>query len=251
MFGMFEQSASRSNGNGHKALTPMDDYPPALEWDKIELLKREREALGCYVSGHPLFRYQSKLGRLRVVFSTKVASEEAWSMVSVAGIVENYQEKLFKSGTGGRAAFFEIEDMYGRVKAKVRGDRIDTYAHLLTSGDPVLLSGKVSFPMTEEPDEEREATLLVDSVELLSEAALKATRSVTIKLDADSTARRDFEALRSLIQASPGPCTVELVLALGEGTEAVLDLDGTRVTPNDTFLGGLERMFGTTVAELR
>jgi hypothetical protein len=44
---------------------------------------------------------------------------------------------------------------------------------------------------------------------------------------------------------------VELVLSLGEGTEAVLDLEGTRVTPNDTFLGGLERMFGTTVAELR
>jgi DNA polymerase-3 subunit alpha len=251
MFGIFEQSSARANGNGQRALTPMDDYPPAAEWDKIELLKREREALGCYVSGHPLFRYQSKLGRLGVVFSTKVSSEEPWSMVSVAGIVENYQEKMFKSGSGGRAAFLEIEDMYGRVKAKVRGDRIDTYSHLLTGGDPVLLTGKVSFPMTEEPDEEREATLLVDSVELLSDAALKATRSVTIKLDADRTARRDFEALKVLIQASPGPCPVELVLSLGEGTEAVLDLEGTRVTPNDTFLGGLERMFGTTVAELR
>ncbi|MEO7033676.1 MAG: DNA polymerase III subunit alpha, partial [Polyangiaceae bacterium] len=248
MFGMFEQASSKPNG--HKQATPMDDYPPAGEWDKLELLKREREALGCYVSGHPLFRYQSKLGRLGVVFSTKVSSEDPWSMVSVAGIVENYQEKMFKSGSG-RAAFLEIEDMYGRVRAKLRGDRIDTYAHLLTSGDPVLVLGKVSFPMTEEPDEEREATILIDTVELLSDAALKATRSVSIKLDADRTARRDFEALKVLIQASPGPCPVELVLSLGEGTEAVLDLEGTRVTPNDTFLGGLERMFGTTVAELR
>ena len=249
MFGMFEQAVTKSNG--HKQASPMDDYPPAGEWDKLELLKREREALGCYVSGHPLFRYQSKLGRLGVVFSTKVSAEDPWSMVSVAGIVENYQEKMFKSGSGGRAAFLEIEDMYGRVRAKLRGDRIDTYAHLLTSGDPVLVLGKVSFPMTEEPDDEREATILIDTVELLSDAALKATRSVSIKLDADRTARRDFEALKVLIQASPGPCPVELVLSLGEGTEAVLDLEGTRVTPNDTFLGGLERMFGTTVAELR
>ena len=259
MFGMFEQVSSRSNGNGksnesgngHKAAGPLDDYPPAAaEWDKIELLKREREALGCYVSGHPLFRYQSKLGRLGVVFSTKVNGQDPWSMVAIAGIVENYQEKVFKSGTG-KAAFLEIEDMYGRVHAKVRGDRIDTYSHLLTSGDPVLITGKVSFPMTEEPDEEREATILVDSVELLSDAALKATRAVTIKLDANNTLRRDFEALKVLIQASPGPCPVELVLSLGEGTEAILDLEGSRVTPNDTFLGGLERMFGTTVAELR
>jgi len=251
MFGMFEQVSSRSNGgNGHQA-TPMDDYPPAAqEWDKLESLKREREALGCYVSGHPLFRYQSKLGRLGVVFSTKVNGEAPWSMVSIAGIVENYQEKVFKSGTG-KAAFLEIEDMYGRVHAKVRGDRIETYSHLLTSGEPVLISGKVSFPMTEEPDEEREATILVDGVELLADAALKATRAVSIKLDADRTARRDFEALKVLIEASPGPCPVELVLTLGEGAEAVLDLEGTRVSPNDTFLGGLERMFGTTVAELR
>jgi len=133
----------------------------------------------------------------------------------------------------------------------VRGDRIETYSHLLTSGEPVLISGKVSFPMTEEPDEEREATILVDGVELLADAALKATRAVSIKLDADRTARRDFEALKVLIEASPGPCPVELVLTLGEGAEAVLDLEGTRVSPNDTFLGGLERMFGTTVAELR
>jgi DNA polymerase-3 subunit alpha len=247
LFGMFEQSSSH-NGASAKP-SGLDDYPGVGEWDKMELLRREKESLGCYVSGHPLFRYQSKLGRLGVVSSTKVAGEEAWSLVSVAGMVENYQEKVFKSGTG-RAAFLELEDMYGRVKAKVRGDRIDTYAHLLTTGDPVLVSGKVSFPMTDEPDEEREPTLLVDSVELLSDAALKATRAVSIRLDADRVARRDLEALKVLLDASPGPCPVELVLALTGGAEAVLDLDGTRVTPSDGFLGGLERMFGSSVAEL-
>ncbi len=81
-------------------------------------MKREREALGCYVSGHPLFRYQSKLGRLGVVFSTKVSSQEPWSMVTVAGIVENYQEKVGERDTLDRVL---IEDMYGRVHAKVRG----------------------------------------------------------------------------------------------------------------------------------
>ena len=63
--------------------------------------------------------------------------------------------------------------------------------------------------------------------------------------------RRDLEQLKGLFQASPGPCPVELVLELEGGTQAVLELDGTRVTPNDDFLGGLERMFGQCVAELR
>jgi DNA polymerase-3 subunit alpha len=56
---------------------------------------------------------------------------------------------LFKGGAGGRAAFFEFEDMYGRVRAKLRGDKIDTFSFLLSTGDPVLVTGKVSFPMTE------------------------------------------------------------------------------------------------------
>ena len=173
-------------------------------------------------------------------------------MAVVAGMVENYQERLFKGGAGGRAAFFELEDKYGRVKAKLRGDRIETYAHLLTSGEPVILSGKVSYPMTEEPvEEEREPTLLVDQVELLADAALKATRQVTIRLDAERTSRRELVTLRELLERSPGSCPVELVLKLGSGAEAVLDVQGALVTPSDALLGGLERAFGAPVAELR
>jgi DNA polymerase-3 subunit alpha len=186
--------------------------------------------------------------------TTKISLEPAWSVVSVAGMVEGYQERLFKGGAGGRAAFFELEDLVGRVKAKLRGDRIETYAHLLTGGDPVVVAGKVSFPMTDEEDLDgtpREATLLVDSVELLADAALKSTSAVSIRLDAERTVKRDLETLRDLLRGSPGSCPVELVLAMADGAEAVLDLDGTRVTPTDALLGGLERAFGTSVAELR
>jgi DNA polymerase-3 subunit alpha len=245
LFGLFSGGDAAANSG--------DEYPSGVEeWDRLELLRREKAALGCYVSGHPMFRYGTKLGRLGVVASPKVADQDPWSIAVVAGMVENYQEKLFKGGAAGRAAFFEIEDMSGRVKAKLRGDRIETYAPLLTSGDPVLVSGKVSFPMTEEPaEEEREPTLLVDQVELLSDAALKATRGVSIKLDAEKTGRRDLQALRDLLDKSPGPCPVELVLLLGDGAEAVLDLQAARVTPSDALLGGLERVFGAPVAELR
>jgi len=246
LFGMFD-AAEQANGRESSG----DEYPTVIEWDRLELLRREKAALGCYVSGHPLLRYGQKLARLGAVPSVKVAAEAAWSVVSVAGMVEGYGERLFKGGSGGKAAFFEIEDMHGRVKAKLRGDRIDTYAPILTAGEAVLVTGKVSFPLTDEPDEEKEPTLLVDSAEPLSDAVLKATRSLSIRLAAERTLRSQLESLRELLQGSPGPCPVELVLELPGGTEAVLALDGTRVTPSDQVLSGLERMFGTTVAELR
>ncbi|MCC6898719.1 MAG: DNA polymerase III subunit alpha [Polyangiaceae bacterium] len=245
LFGMFDAASDKQEG------TTTDEYPTVIEWDRLEALRREKAALGCYVSGHPLLRYGNKLSRLGAIASVKVAGEAAWSMVSVAGMVEGYQEKLFKGGSGGKAAFFEIEDMFGRVKAKLRGDRIETYAPILTTGEPVLVTGKVSFPMSDDSDEEKEPTLLVDSAEPLADAVLKATRSLSIRLAAERTAKSQLEALRDLLRDCPGSCPVELVLELPGGAEAVMALDGTRITPSDSVLSGLERMFGTTVAELR
>jgi DNA polymerase-3 subunit alpha len=121
----------------------------------------------------------------------------------------------------------------------------------LTGGEPVLVSGKVSFPITDEPTDEKEPTLMVDSVEPLADAVLRATRSMSIRLGAAETRRDALVRLRELLQASPGSCPVELVLALPDGAEAVLDLEGTRVTPSDAVLSGLERMFGRAVVELR
>jgi DNA polymerase III subunit alpha len=244
LFGLFEANKSAEPGPA------LEEYPSAGEWDRLELLKREKQALGCYVSGHPLLRYGAKLSRIGALPAAKLAGEQPWSAVTVAGMVEGYRERIFKGG-GGKAAFFEIEDMSGRISAKLRGDRIETYAHLLAGGDAVLVTGKLSFPVSDEPDDEREPTLFVDSVELLSDAVLKATRSLSIRLDAQGTRREQLMLLRELLDTSPGSCPVELVLALPDGAEAVLALDGTRITPSDQVLGGLERMFGAAVAELR
>jgi hypothetical protein len=90
----------------------------------------------------------------------------------------------------------------------------------------------------------------VDSAVPLSEAVLSATRAVSIRLLAERAQRPDLERLKALLVGSPGRCPVEIVLTLPGGAEAVLELSGLRVTPDDGVLAGLERMFGGAVAEL-
>ena len=247
LFGMFAVAEDEKG----QSSTGVDEYPRAGAWDRVELLKREKAALGCYVSGHPLERYGGKLDRLGVIPTDGVREQQPWSSVTVAGMVEGYRERLFKGGSGGKAAFFELEDLLGRVSAKVRGDRIETYGAILASGDAVLVTGKVSFPVTDEPDDDREPTLLVDAVEPLSDAVLKATRLVSIRLSVAETGAVQLQKLRELFAECPGRCPVELSLELPDGAVALLSLDDTRITPSDDLLSGLERMFGSTVAELR
>jgi DNA polymerase-3 subunit alpha len=221
-------------------------------------LKREKQALGCYVSGHPLDRYGDKPTRIGAIATTDLSSREAWSLASLAGVVEGYQEKIFRAGmgggkgSGGKAAFFEIEDMRGRVRAKVRGDRVDTYSPLLTSGEPVLVSGKISFPMTDEgTDEQQEATLLVDEVVPLLDALRKATTALCIPLKSQEMQPARLRQLVTLLEQMPGPCPVDIAIELPDGTKVLMGLEGRRIELQERVLGGVERVFPGCIAELR
>jgi DNA polymerase III subunit alpha len=251
LFGLFQQAEAKSSVNSIAS-----DYPAAEEWDRAESLKREKQALGCYVSGHPLDRYGSKPGRIGVVSTAELSSQKAWSTVSMAGMVEGYQEKRFKAvggKPGGKAAFFELEDMVGRVQAKVRGDRVDQFSAVLGTGEPVLITGKVSFPFTDEPtDEPQEASLLVDEAVPLVDAIRKGTQRISIPLKAEDVRRPRLEALRALLAGAPsGACPVDLIVALPDGSRVVLGLEGSRVELQDAILGGLERVFPGCIAELQ
>ena len=69
--------------------------PPHAPW------QGEAGGLGATFPGHPLLRYGDKLGRIGAVPAGKVAEQEAWTIATVAGMIENYQEKIFKGGSGG------------------------------------------------------------------------------------------------------------------------------------------------------
>jgi DNA polymerase III subunit alpha len=246
MFGIFESAGNK------QAAQSLDNYPVVEEWDQLELLAKEKAALGCYVSGHPLDRYGTKLARLGATDTNDLAKAEPWSVATIAGVVHGYQEKLFRGG-GGKAAFFEIEDMQGRVKAKLRGDRIEAYGPILNAGEAVLVKGKLSFPMSDENtgNEEVEPTVLVDEAVPLSDAVRANTRSIRVRLDSKTHGVGRFERLRQLLADNVGGCPVELQINLPEGAAAQLVIDQFKVDPNERLLSGLERLFGGCVAELR
>ena len=219
-----------------------------------ETLVREKQALGFYVSGHPLDRYGKELRRFDVVPTSALPGQAQWAKVRVAGVVENYRDRAFKNG-GGRVVFFELEDEVGRVDVKVAEKRIEACAAILASGEPVLIEGKVSFPMNAEEEEgddtAKKPTILLESVQSLAAAIQAETRAVSIRLSADRTGPEQLRGLRDLFQRSPGHCPVSVVISLADGAEAVLSVNGFKVAPSEAMLAGLERLFGENVAELR
>jgi DNA polymerase III subunit alpha len=271
LFGLFD-AAPRDEPAGPTA----GDYVDCDPWDRRELLVRERQALGFYVSGHPLERYIGRVGdrtdpaagaagkaagdaglaRIGAAPISECASMDDWAPVKLVGMVEGYRERIFKDG-GGKVAFFELEDLTGRVSVKLRSREIEQYGHLLAAGEPVLVSGKVSFPQRaeeaeEETDVAREPTILVNEVRALAEAVRAETRSIAIRVRADRTRATDLQSLAGVLANAKGACPVALYLAFADGAEAVLTLgESWRVDVGDGLLSGLERIFGEQVAELR
>jgi len=226
----------------------------------MEMLVRERQSLGFYVSGHPLDRYLrggATLARLEAVPVSSCAEQSDWAVVKLVGMVEGYREKVFRDG-GGKIAFFELEDLTGRVNVKVRGASIETYAHVLSAGEPVLVTGKVSFPRRdedapeEEPDVAREPTILLNDAVLLRDAVARDTKQLVVKLGTKTVEEAQLRKMQELVLASKGSCPVVVHLSLESGAEAVLALGRDyRVEVSDGLLSGLERVFGGQVAELR
>ena len=192
---------------------------------------------------------------VRRVAASGLADMQPWSKVRVGGVVEGYRERIFKGG-GGKVAFFILEDTGGRVEVKVRQNQIETYAAVLTSGEPVLVSGKVSFPQveegSEEPDGPKEPTLLLDEAVPLADAIRAATKSIALRLHARRAKREQIGRLGEILRQSPGPCPVSLTITLEDGAEAILALGkDLRIEPSDGMLARLEKLFGEKVAELR
>ncbi len=265
LFGLFDaQQKDDRKWNAPAA----GDYVQSAPWDRKEMLTRERQSLGFYVSGHPLERYlrgAHALSRLEALPASVCSEQDDWSVVKLAGMVEGYREKIFrdaqpgKSGSGGgKLAFFELEDLSGRVNVKVRGNQIDSYAHVLTSGEPVLITGKVSFPRRDddemEPEVEatREATILLNDAVLLSDVVSAGARHLHLRLSVDQFRKGTLEKIGNVFRQSPGSCPVTMQLTLETGAQATLAFGPShRVEIGDALLSGLERIFGTQVAELR
>jgi DNA polymerase-3 subunit alpha len=257
LLGLFD--AARPAHAAASAAPSAGDYVAQEPWDRREMLVRERQSLGFYVSGHPLDRYLKGDGGLAKLEASPIAEcarMDDWSVVKLVGMVEGYREKIFKDG-GGKMAFFELEDLTGRLNAKVRAREIEQFGHVLTSGEPVLIEGKVSFPQradedTEEPEGPREPTVLVNAARPLAGAVRERSRSIAIRVRAERTRTADMASLARVLAAAKGTCPVALYVTFEGGAEAVLTLGETwRVDVGDALLSGIERIFGEQVAELR
>ncbi|HYZ89543.1 MAG TPA: OB-fold nucleic acid binding domain-containing protein, partial [Myxococcales bacterium] len=225
------------------------------DWSERERLAKEKEALGFYITGHPLARYVEEVKRYATHTCASLAAAKGFEKVSVAGIVTGYRERLTK--TGKKIGFAVLEDLTGTRDLVLYEDVLQRFEELLKGDDPVLVRGAVRLAekfgaeAQQDPSAEPTPEIKVDEVSRLAEVrALKATR-VELKMPAEVATPERLGELKLLLDKHPGACSASLVLIQPGTAETRIALRSTRIAPDDDLFAAIDRLFGQKVCQVR
>jgi DNA polymerase-3 subunit alpha len=226
------------------------EEPPLVEaspLDEITRLRYEKEALGIYVSGHPVLRYPG----LREVASCTIEELSEFvrglpgkPRVLLAGMVEGVARKPTRSG--GMMARFTLSDETGALEVVAFGRAYEGVSPKLKEDTPLLVLAEV--------EKGEELRVLAQAVWTLEEV-LEAPRALEVEVDHALLDEKGVAHLKSLLDEHPGSLPLylrvqgpfgEALFALrevrvGEGVLGLLEAEGFRaylVPDREVFLQG-------------
>jgi len=193
------------------------DLPEIPDWPIMERLNEEFEALGCYLSGHPLDAYGSRLKQLGVETVARAMARTESAAVTLAGTVVAKKERT--SAKGNRYAFVGLSDATGAYEVTVFSDALAAAREFLEVGQSVLIKA------TAQMDDGDSIRFLANEFMPLEAAAARTVEHLRIFIASDNAvpAIRDILADeksgpgRVRIHAKPHDCTWEADLELGAG----------------------------------
>lgn len=197
---------------------PEPELPKLEKWEPLERLRHEFEAVGFYLSAHPLDNMTTQLERLRVVPSNRVRealSSSASSRLRMAGIVVRKQERT--SQKGNRFAFVQVSDPHGVFEMMMFSDVLNAGRDLLEAGTPILLAVDV------DRKNEDELRFLCQSIEPLTAAVQSVTQKMVLHVDKPDAVAR---VKTILDEAGQGRVKISLVVRAGAGRVVTIDLPG-------------------------
>ncbi|MBI5067909.1 MAG: DNA polymerase III subunit alpha [Deltaproteobacteria bacterium] len=219
------------------------------EWPERVRLSHEKEALGFYITGHPLAGSEKEARRYASTTCTQVAGKRNGDKVSVVGVVAGLRERTNKE-KGTRFGFFTLEDLTGTAEVvcwagrPAQGSRPAQkgwadWEELVKGDQPLLVHGEVRINTRDEENPRAEIT--ATEIELLSAVRSQKTRAIALRIDAEELTASRAEGLRALLQRSPGTCAVTVRAVIPGESETTLQL-AQKVAAGDELIDAARRL---------
>jgi DNA polymerase-3 subunit alpha len=209
----------------------------AKPWSESEALTFEKEALGLFMSGHPVVRYAGAIQAVGAKRLGEMTQSEA--DVSTAGIVTGTRQ--LKTKRGDRMAVFMLEDEAGKVEVVVFPEAYNRYGGLIADDALLMVRGKY------ERDEDN-ARMVAAELTPLDVIRDRAIREVLVTVPAKTSSKEFAKSLQAVFERHPGNCRVSIILDTGQGR--VKTQTQRKVRPSDAFIGEVDALCGAGSVEL-
>ena len=198
------------------------------DWNISEKLKKEYEAIGFYLSAHPLDEY-SKWFKSKSIIKLSELNETLKSgpkLIKISGSVLNKQERI--SNKGNKFAFIQFSDPSGFFEVTAFSDVLDFYTNLLQPSQNLILSCQATL-------EENQPKLLLRKVEKISEV-LNSLEDLGIKIFIDDHNAVLFlkEQLEILTDENLKKSPIKIVV-ISKEFDVELDLPNSYRVTNDVI----------------
>ena len=210
--------------------------PTAAALTEGQQLAFEKEALGFYLSGHPVDRYRKELesSGVRSIDSLTQSAPK----VSVAGIVSQYRRRQTKKGAA--MAVFTLEDRGGRLEVVMFPEAFRKYGRILEDDKLLVVTGKLD-------KDEESARLVADKAKAVDDVLGGLGRVLLIQIISPPADRDVLDNLLAVFQRFPGQTRVRLQVELRTQTPPVkveAAIGAARVQASDRLIESIEIVCG-------
>ena len=199
--------------------------PPAMvgEADLLELLKKEKDMVGMYLSDHPLKRYEFELEtftscRLSELddLVTECEREHRQQKVFIAGFITSTEVKT--SRTGKPFAKTTLEDFSGTYELALFGKDYETFMPYLTEHTAIFVEGEIKEAYFSKSDDNEKTTnapykFRVKKISLLGNIGDALLSGFTIELSTPMVSADFRKHLMSVVKASKGTVPFSILLS--------------------------------------
>ncbi len=228
---------------------PVHPPIPAEEFEQAELLAAEKEAIGLFISAHPLKPLREAL-RARVDCPLSALEDRRdKDLVTVGGIIT--ETKRIRTRNGDHMMFATLDDLVGAVEMLVFGKALSEHEAALAVDEVVIVKGRVDHK------EAGKTCLVVQSVEAFSPSAEEIERAraradaaertatalaqpVHLRVSAASLSNSAIDDLKHAIEEFPGPAEVLIDIDTSAGTRRLRLGEEYRVQHTPTLRAELE-----------
>ena len=200
-------------GGMSEAQIPEPEVPPCEEWGTMEKLRKEKEVVGIYISGHPLDDFKKEIDAFCSASISNVINLEQYISreLSFAGVISDVQHRTSKNGKGWAA--FTMEDYTDTHEFRIFGEEYLKFRHFLMINSFVYVkvyikdgwvnrdTGKKGSPRTQ-----------YNSFMLLQDVMDTYARKLTINLDIDNLQEKRIQILKDTIRSHKGDHTLNFTV---------------------------------------